>query len=294
MITFTTSTVSTSEHICEECSKSFSSAVNLKNHILTFHERKFPFKCPYPGCGKHYSIRTRLNIHLKTHLTEKPFECELCGKTFTMKGDLKTHKKFHSEDRPYKCSMCEKAYKSKEHLKDHIEIKHYGVKKFQCEICKKKFGKSSALKAHLRTHTGEKRFKCEIPSCEKYFAEKGNMLIHYKRHLKKIKDNEEEKHLSTTSTEKETSIQMDENMGGIVNDLWKDAHKLKHDNVSIFDEEREGMENFENFFKFDIMKEDDETFKKISMNSKRIDEPCYDVLNNLHFTFEDNHLYDKY
>ena len=54
-----------------------------------------------------------------------------------------------------------------------------------CETCEKRFGRISTLKAHIRTHTGERNFKCKIEGCYKYFAEKGNMEIHYKRHLKK-------------------------------------------------------------------------------------------------------------
>ena len=60
------------------------------------------------------------------------------------------------------------------------------IRKFACHFCDKKFGRISTLKAHIRTHTGEKNYQCKIEGCNKCFAEKGNMEIHYKRHLKRI------------------------------------------------------------------------------------------------------------
>ena len=47
------------------------------------------------------------------------------------------------------------------------------------------------MKAHIRTHTGEKKYICKIEGCEKWFAEKSNTEIHYRRNLKKVNQNEE-------------------------------------------------------------------------------------------------------
>ena len=171
---------------CEICKKTFSTLGNMRNHYLTIHQNYRPYICQFPGCTKRYSIYSRFQVHMRTHEGKKPFTCQICNKSFNEKGNLKTHLRFHSELRPFKCSMCSKCYKTNGHLKDHIEIQHNKIKKYACQICDKKFGRISTLKAHIRTHTGEKNYKCKMEGCDKYFAEKGNMEIHYKRHLKKM------------------------------------------------------------------------------------------------------------
>ena len=173
-------------NICEYCYKPFSTLGNMRNHIMTIHQNYRPFKCTYPGCNKKYSIESRFQVHMRTHIGTKPFVCQICSKSFNEKGNLKTHLRFHSELRPFKCPHCTKSYKTNGPLKDHIEIQHNLIKKYECQYCKKKFGRISTLKAHIRTHTGEKNFKCKMEGCEKWFAEKGNMEIHYRRHLKKL------------------------------------------------------------------------------------------------------------
>jgi KRAB domain-containing zinc finger protein len=173
-------------NICEFCHKPFSTLGNMRNHIMTIHQNYRPFKCTYPGCNKKYSIESRFQVHMRTHIGAKPFVCQICSKSFNEKGNLKTHLRFHSELRPFKCPHCTKSYKTNGHLKDHIEIQHNLIKKYECQYCNKKFGRISTLKAHIRTHTGEKNFKCKMAGCEKWFAEKGNMEIHYRRHLKKL------------------------------------------------------------------------------------------------------------
>ena len=174
---------------CEICKKTFSTIGNLRNHIMTIHQNLRPFKCPFPGCEKQYSIQTRLQVHYRTHIGKKPYICRFCQKAFNEKGNLKTHERFHSEIRPFKCNECSKTYKTNGHLKDHIEIHHKKIKRFECEYCNKKFGRISTLKSHIKTHTGEKKFKCQIDTCNQYFAEKGNMEIHYKRHMKRLMNN---------------------------------------------------------------------------------------------------------
>ncbi|XP_071799624.1 zinc finger protein 367-like [Asterias amurensis] len=52
----------------------------------------------------------------------------------------------------------------------------------RCKICQRVFPREKSLQAHLRTHTGERPFKCDYPNCGRAFVQSGQLKTHQRLH----------------------------------------------------------------------------------------------------------------
>ncbi|KAF8928359.1 hypothetical protein BGZ47_001687 [Haplosporangium gracile] len=84
---------------------------------------------------------------------------------------------------------CDTPFETMEQLNEHVTEQHIGSGK-ACYSCdwqgchrkQKPFTKRHKMYNHLRTHTGERPFKCLVPGCDKKFSRPDSLTTHTKTH----------------------------------------------------------------------------------------------------------------
>ncbi|TGZ62538.1 hypothetical protein CRM22_007384 [Opisthorchis felineus] len=114
--------------------------------------------------------------------TSKENTCDICGKSFSWLSNLRRHAVVHTNLRNYKCEFCSKSFKLHASLKGHKTVAHSSEQAIgddqtnKCEICGKRVASSWDLAGHMRVHSKERPFLCDL--CGWSFGISSNLYRH--------------------------------------------------------------------------------------------------------------------
>jgi KRAB domain-containing zinc finger protein len=178
--------VSESMSVCDECGSTFKNNSHLKRHIMRKH-RKDQYKMECDKCGQKFLLSYDLRRHMTKHSDIRDFKCETCSVKFKTELSLKNHikvvhNKLGEQTRKFACQHCERSYFHQRHLDYHMR-KHTGDLRYRCNLCvpEKTFHYSDAIKWHkIRFHGEMAPFSCSI--CNKKFLHGKSLKTHEKEH----------------------------------------------------------------------------------------------------------------
>lgn len=98
-------------------------AAQLETIVSNMGTSKQGHICIY--CGKLYSRKYGLKIHIRTHTGFKPLKCKYCFRPFGDPSNLNKHIRLHVQEKSlYKCNVCTKILVRRRDLLRHMNIKH--------------------------------------------------------------------------------------------------------------------------------------------------------------------------
>ncbi|CAL8126790.1 unnamed protein product [Orchesella dallaii] len=186
-------------HDCEKCGMKFNVKANLRQHMRIHSDNPKKFPCDF--CPSGFSKRVNLRYHIKR---KHPEEAEKMNNNNNSKDSsgagippsglaealagtiipsnpaipgVGDNSKDNKNQGNFKCEHCDRAFLFKNNLKAHLRT-HTRDKKYTCDLCGKSFIYKESLKNHMLLHSNELPYLCDI--CGKKFRDRSNRRKHVK------------------------------------------------------------------------------------------------------------------
>ncbi|KAH3709805.1 hypothetical protein DPMN_069270 [Dreissena polymorpha] len=175
------------EIYCRICKKGQQSLAVLQAHMRTFgfkgNWRRNMATVDWVLLG----VRVSMDRHMieSQRSRHARFTCRFCNRVCCSNANLQKHLRTHTGEKPFKCGTCGRQFGDKIYMgEDQSAIQQRRPARFECQFCNRHWCSNVDLQRHLRTHTGEKPFKCGM--CDKQFADKSNFYKHVLCDMKDI------------------------------------------------------------------------------------------------------------
>lgn len=111
-------------------------------------------------CGKCFSRKDKLKMHMRSHTGVKPYKCKHCEYAAADSSSLNKHQRIHSNERPFKCQICPYASRNSSQLTVHLRS-HTGALGLSPRL-----GRVEGRRDDFRSCTGAQKGQFEFTSCE--------------------------------------------------------------------------------------------------------------------------------
>lgn len=177
---------------CEECDLQCASQRALKSHIDIVHgplgmDERRKYACGELGCGRAFTKRGNLNVHVQTIHGQKKFVCGSLDH-----GSLKNVADWNG------LNACGQAFSTKQSLEGHIRATHLGLSRSRRNLdnllVERKNRRSKSVPTLVRLtgagydHESGRHISCLISDCEYRFMRDYDLEVHLSFHHGLFKD----------------------------------------------------------------------------------------------------------